>query len=154
MVDLNSVNVKNEWTDVSQYTLYCLLWRSTRHWLTNALKAIISVPQHEGGRETEQRTPIYSYLRTYLKMCFTTGCPRCYTLKPSICLCPLGAASVIHLDSAAQSEALHGYQGQPAWRLQPTERWVFWPKYLLHPVLVGKNTLQLPYIILWPLTWE
>lgn len=92
--------------------------------------------------------------RTLHQSCASLMAVRAATLKPSICLCPSGAASVIHLDSAAQSEALHRYQGQPAWRLQPIERWVFWLKYLLHPVLVGKNPLQLPYIVLWLLTWE
>lgn len=76
--------------------------------------------------------------------CASLMAVRAATFKLSICLCPSGAASIIHLDSAAQSEALLWYQGQPAWRLQPIETWVFWPKYLLHLVLEGKTPLQ-PY---------
>lgn len=142
VVDFNSLNVKNISYDVSHYgKICCVLWGGTRL----ALKAIMSVPQQEGG--FLQSTATWWQKRMLHQSCVSLFAVYAATLKPPICLCPSGATFVFHLDSAAQSEALHRYQGQPARRLQPIERLVFWLKLLLHPVLEGKNPLQLPYIL-------
>lgn len=127
LVYFNSVNVSKK-ADVSQYSTYFIVFYEAALDIDLLLKQSSVFPDMKEASNHRTRNSNLQLLqnipqkRMLNQSCASLKTVCAATLKPSIYLCYSGAASVIHLDSAAQSEALHGYQGQPAWRLQPTER--------------------------------